>query len=448
MATRRSANLAIAFSPTFKRQTTRGTPLDASELTRAFPATSRNYINTDETVEEIYDCTDEDLLIELVTGRIASLTIDADVDANILAGMLGFAYGVAASPSGGTAELQRLTISGSPTGGNYKLRFTVDYDTQETATIAYNANAAAIQSALLALSNIGASDLTVAVASGGSDGVGPYDITFAANLNYRDLSMLEPISVALTGGTSPSVAVTEVTPGAGRSHAISRLGVGVYTLPCTTLYVGFRGSDKQPVIFEGVCVNNARVRGRFREKLTMSFELLGSANLQSAVGFTMPDCENIEPLRFSDLVYTLGNTNQSSLLREAEYYYSNEILRGDHPFTGSGIDIDRLERANRRVSYINATLLGEPDDTLYNQAKARTILQSSLRIGPASQNVLCNQPSSIFKFAQQPPIDFQGEANESVILTQNRPKKIKGDSTTPSNIVATTRQASAYLVAA
>ena len=39
MATRRSANLAIAFSPTFKRQTTRGTPLDASELTRAFPAT-------------------------------------------------------------------------------------------------------------------------------------------------------------------------------------------------------------------------------------------------------------------------------------------------------------------------------------------------------------------------------------------------------------------------
>jgi hypothetical protein len=56
--------------------------------------------------------------------------------------------------SGSTNEVQQVQITGSPTGGT----FTLTFDGQTTATIAYNATAATIQSKLEGLSNIGAAD--------------------------------------------------------------------------------------------------------------------------------------------------------------------------------------------------------------------------------------------------------------------------------------------------
>ena len=56
--------------------------------------------------------------------------------------------------------------------------------------------------------------------------------------------MFELILVVLIGGIFFSVVVMEVIFGVGCSYAISRLGVGVYILFCTMLYVGFRGLDK------------------------------------------------------------------------------------------------------------------------------------------------------------------------------------------------------------
>ena len=78
---------------------------DVLEFIRVFLVISCNYINMDEIVEEIYDCMDEDLLIEFVMGRIVLLIIDVDVDVNILVGMLGFVYGVAVLLLGGIVEL-------------------------------------------------------------------------------------------------------------------------------------------------------------------------------------------------------------------------------------------------------------------------------------------------------------------------------------------------------
>lgn len=53
--------------------------------------------------------------------------------------------------AGGTNEVQSVTITGGPTGGT----FTLTYSGQTTGAIAYNATAAAVQAALGALSNIG-----------------------------------------------------------------------------------------------------------------------------------------------------------------------------------------------------------------------------------------------------------------------------------------------------
>lgn len=100
------------------------------------------------------------------------------------------------------SEVQTVTLSGSPSGGT----FTLSFMGQTTATIAYNAAAAAVQSALQALSTVGAGNATVA-------GTGPWTVTFAGSLANQGVDLLVANGALLTGGTTPSVAVARTTPG-------------------------------------------------------------------------------------------------------------------------------------------------------------------------------------------------------------------------------------------
>lgn len=105
-------------------------------------------------------------------------------------------------------EVQTVTITGSPTGGT----FTLTYSGQTTAGIAFNANAAAVQSALVALSNLEPGDVTV----GGGAGPGtPWTVTFGGSLAAVDVALMTASGASLTGGTSPAVGVATTTPGTG-----------------------------------------------------------------------------------------------------------------------------------------------------------------------------------------------------------------------------------------
>jgi hypothetical protein len=122
---------------------------------------------------------------------------------------------------GGTNEVQTVTITGAPTGGT----FTLTFDGQTTANIAYNATAAAVQSALEALSNINPSDIAVA---GGPGPATPWTVTFAVGddggqFDGRNVPQMTATG-SFTGGTSPAVAVTTTTGGGG---ALSVSGVSI-----------------------------------------------------------------------------------------------------------------------------------------------------------------------------------------------------------------------------
>lgn len=101
-------------------------------------------------------------------------------------------------------EVQTATMSGSPTGGT----FTLTFKGQTTATIAFNATGADVQTALRALSTIGSPNVTVAGPAGG-----PWVITFAGTLAKQDQPTITADNSGLTGGTSPSVAIVTTTPG-------------------------------------------------------------------------------------------------------------------------------------------------------------------------------------------------------------------------------------------
>lgn len=145
----------------------------------------------------------------------------------------------AGAPGTGTDAVQTLTITGTPTGGTFKLRF----NGFTTAAIAYNAAAAAVDSALEALASVGVGNV---VCSGGALPGIAVVITFSGTLGRRPQPLITVVEAALTGGTTPAAAVAETTPG------VAETGIGApkgATLTDTTngvLYIN-TGTADNPV---------------------------------------------------------------------------------------------------------------------------------------------------------------------------------------------------------
>lgn len=105
---------------------------------------------------------------------------------------------------GNANEVQTVTITGSPTGGT----FTLTYAGQTTSAIAFNASASTVQTAVAALSTVGAGNVSVA----GSNG-GPYTVTFTGTLGNKNVAQMTASGASLTGGTTPGVSVATSTSG-------------------------------------------------------------------------------------------------------------------------------------------------------------------------------------------------------------------------------------------
>lgn len=137
------------------------------------------------------------------------------------------------APTGGTQEVQRVTITGAPAGGT----FTLTYSGQTTAGIAWNAVAADVQAALIALSNLAPGDVTV---TGGPAPASFFTVTFGGTLAYTDVAALTASAASLTGGTSPAVTITTPTAGVPQSQniAVSGSSGGPYTVTFSNVLAG------------------------------------------------------------------------------------------------------------------------------------------------------------------------------------------------------------------
>lgn len=106
-------------------------------------------------------------------------------------------------PRDGTTGAQTWELTIDATGGN----FTLTFNGLTTSSIAYNATAATIQTALEVLATVSAGDLLVTVSTGGTDAVGPYTITAAGNLVSSKYDILTATDVDLAGNASAQVAI-------------------------------------------------------------------------------------------------------------------------------------------------------------------------------------------------------------------------------------------------
>lgn len=132
----------------------------------------------------------------------------------------------ATSPTGtnGTNEQQTVTVTGTPAGGTIQLTF----NGYTTAGIAYNAAASAVKSALEALPNIATDE--VAVTGGPGPGT-PWVVEFKGKYASSNVTQMTAIN-NLTGGSSPTVAVTTTTPGVPPASTLA-----ITTLTGATAYL-------------------------------------------------------------------------------------------------------------------------------------------------------------------------------------------------------------------
>jgi hypothetical protein len=116
-------------------------------------------------------------------------------------------------------EIQTIDNTGTVSGGNY----TITFDGQTTTALNHNANVAAIQAALDALSNVAPGDIVV---GGGDLPTTPVTLTFEQAYAGTDVPLATVDSTNLTGGGTYDI--VETTPGVS---AVA--GSGVSTLDAT-----------------------------------------------------------------------------------------------------------------------------------------------------------------------------------------------------------------------
>lgn len=135
-----------------------------------------------------------------VTAVSADTTL---ADGTIIpSGQKGIEYGTILCDIG-IAEVQTVTVTGTPTGGT----FTLSGNGNTTPALAYNASAATVQAAVRALGGAYAA-VNVTGAAGG-----PYTLTYERGLG--DVAQLTLGTNGLTGGTSPNISFATSTAGTG-----------------------------------------------------------------------------------------------------------------------------------------------------------------------------------------------------------------------------------------
>jgi hypothetical protein len=134
-----------------------------------------------------------------------------------------------------TNETQTVTIGGSPTGGTFTLSWTgttqTPVPTETTGTIAYNASAATVQTAIAALPSVGTGNVAVT----GSNG-GPWTITLQGTLARTRTSVFAVGTNSLT--PSGTITIAETVQGGmgstrfdGNCYNSPNLVVGSLTKP-------------------------------------------------------------------------------------------------------------------------------------------------------------------------------------------------------------------------
>jgi hypothetical protein len=173
-----------------------------------------------------------DAVTVYVRGQWNWLSHNSDCNFDRAAAGVGIIWNDPNGPNTSPAvnEVQRVALQGTVTGGTFTLKF----NNQTTAAIAYNADAATMDQRLEALSTIGSGNVSVSKPSSTQ-----WDVTFVGALAGQNIAGIQVGSKSLTGsGANVNVTVlTTGVPAVYNGFLISQGSVSAYvgTKDATTL---------------------------------------------------------------------------------------------------------------------------------------------------------------------------------------------------------------------
>jgi hypothetical protein len=419
------------------------TPMPDAALNVAWNVTSDTLPTLEEELTRILDCTQQDLTGVELQRRFARWSFDFEADPALLAPAVAYLAGVAGAPTG-TPRNQIFTLTiANATGGSFFLKLAVGTRQKPTAPIPYNFDAATLKRALENLTAIGRGQLTV-INSGG----GVFTIEVGGNLQRGSLGAITADVTALAGvGASVGVAVTQTA--IQRAHLISRM-TGDQPPPWSAVI----GSEKATTALRkwvSLVLDTLRIGGgRATPRLTASATVAGSAEPHySAAGFVLPTCQIFRAVRFLDCDLLIDGLSyqDNNLWRSFELRAGNGLITDEDANTDRDEDIHRAERADVRPFVIDATILGDENDDLYQAAKFRDEVPVSLRIGRLGNNVTFAAAKALLSL-RTPDIVFDGTARRSAIALSIEPELIPGNTATPWQATANVGQSATLLTPA
>jgi len=230
------------------------------------------------------------------------------------------------------STLGRNEVQTIATGGTYTLTF----NAQTTSSLAYNANAAAVQAALEALGSVGSGNVSV---TGGPLSSAPLVITFIASKADTDQNAIT-VTSSLTG-SSPVVTVTETTKGGACVSTVTETVKGVDNTYTVTF-------DK------GQSFNSGELYWEVAETVTISG--LDVSSLNYLTTFVVPIAQGIS---FSETFESSGQAFQSYTTTAKSVIDGSVVVRVGSSTSDPWTQVDALSLADGAA---NVFVLKRQDD--------------------------------------------------------------------------------------
>ena len=378
--------------------------------------------NVNRTIQ--YDCDGVDKIREPISDRDTVITLDYSEDGftpQILARWLAYALGVAAAPTGSTAnEVQTLTRSGTVSGGTFFLTLVHEGKTGVTEPIAYDATNAVILAALLKKTGtatamgklLKAGDVAVTGTWGTA-----ITLTFGGRMAAANLAMITADVTALTGST-PGITVAQGTAGDQKIHALTRSTDG--TLPEFSIVTGDKNGGYDHMKYGDAAVNRITLNGQQSAGAVvgMTVEILCNYTSEREPGYSVPACVSISPVKVEDLKTKIAGTWETPDVSAMSWNLSNNIPR-EAAFAFDDIDItNAYQRGDRPDTGWTFSIFGSPDTTLYQTAEAEETdgndVEVILHVGQAGNRVSITGADTKIKF-QNSRMGFAGPLRQSTI---------------------------------
>lgn len=240
-------------------------------------------------------------------------------------------------------EIQRIKITGNPTGGTFTLTFNDGTTSRTTLGIQYLpltesrvAIAGRIQAALSALSNIGTGNVEVSPSL--SDPTA-FDVRFQGARGDKSYALMTGNPAGLTGGSSPTIQITEVVDGTYSAEAFRqalrryRVVAGQQVADYNQVVTGKDGSSPDKIDDAGG-VHTDFLVGHFPDGSEADPRMLFRVRMNSLDAGTFSVQGSVDDITGENLLYSTLDPQYSNVILPSEIKITNPAsLKIIEPFS-------------------------------------------------------------------------------------------------------------------